>query len=85
MRTAQNDLDHVDRAILCLLQEDGRMANVDLAEAVLLVLLLLGPSNSHQKLLTLFRMAYTLRGSLINRESVLQTWTQISKQVVETR
>ena len=34
MRTAQNDLDHVDRAILCLLQEDGRMANVDLAEAV---------------------------------------------------
>jgi Lrp/AsnC family leucine-responsive transcriptional regulator len=31
---AKNDLDHVDRAILRLLQQDGRMANVDLAEAV---------------------------------------------------
>jgi len=29
-----SNLDHVDRAILRLLQEDGRMANVDLAEAV---------------------------------------------------
>ena len=34
MNQAKNDLDHVDRAILRLLQQDGRMANVDLAEAV---------------------------------------------------
>ena len=34
MKQPQNDLDYVDRAILRLLQEDGRMANVDLAEAV---------------------------------------------------
>ena len=34
MKQANTDLDHVDRAILRLLQEDGRMANVDLAEAV---------------------------------------------------
>lgn len=34
MKQAKNHLDHVDRAILRLLQEDGRMANVDLAEAV---------------------------------------------------
>ena len=34
MEQANTDLDHVDRAILRLLQEDGRMANVDLAEAV---------------------------------------------------
>ncbi|MEC8948013.1 MAG: Lrp/AsnC family transcriptional regulator [Actinomycetota bacterium] len=34
MKQAKNNLDHVDRAILRLLQEDGRMANVDLAEAV---------------------------------------------------
>ena len=34
MKQPQNDLDHVDRAILRLLQQDGRMANVDLAEAV---------------------------------------------------
>lgn len=34
MNQAKNNLDHVDRAILRLLQEDGRMANVDLAEAV---------------------------------------------------
>ena len=34
MNQAKNDLDHVDRAILRLLQPDGRMANVDLAEAV---------------------------------------------------
>ena len=34
MNQAKNDLDHVDRAIPRLLQQDGRMANVDLAEAV---------------------------------------------------
>ena len=34
MNQANNDLDQVDRAILRLLQQDGRMANVDLAEAV---------------------------------------------------
>ncbi len=34
MKHAMSNLDHVDRAILRLLQEDGRMANVDLAEAV---------------------------------------------------
>ena len=34
MNQAKNDIDHVDRAILRLLQQDGRMANVDLAEAV---------------------------------------------------
>ena len=34
MNEALLDLDHVDRAILRLLQQDGRMANVDLAEAV---------------------------------------------------
>jgi len=34
VKQPQNDLDYVDRAILRLLQEDGRMANVDLAEAV---------------------------------------------------
>ena len=34
MKQANTDLDHVDRAILRLLQQDGRMANVDLAEAV---------------------------------------------------
>jgi len=34
VKQANTDLDHVDRAILRLLQEDGRMANVDLAEAV---------------------------------------------------
>ena len=34
MKQAKDNLDHVDRAILRLLQEDGRMANVDLAEAV---------------------------------------------------
>ena len=34
MNQAKNDLDHVERAILRLLQQDGRMANVDLAEAV---------------------------------------------------
>ena len=34
MNQAKNDLDHVDRAILRLLQQDGRMDNVDLAEAV---------------------------------------------------
>jgi len=34
VKQAKNNLDHVDRAILRLLQEDGRMANVDLAEAV---------------------------------------------------
>ena len=34
MNQAKNDLDHVDRAILRLLQQDGRMAHVALAEAV---------------------------------------------------
>ena len=34
MNEAPLDLNHVDRAILRLLQQDGRMANVDLAEAV---------------------------------------------------
>ena len=34
MNQAKNDLDDVDRAIVRLLQQDGRMANVDLAEAV---------------------------------------------------
>ena len=34
MNQAKNDLDHVDRAILRLLQQDGRMANVALPEAV---------------------------------------------------
>ncbi len=34
MSDASLALDHVDRAILALLQEDGRAANVDLAEAV---------------------------------------------------
>ncbi|MBC8365764.1 MAG: Lrp/AsnC family transcriptional regulator [Actinobacteria bacterium] len=34
MTQASPDLDHVDRAILAMLQQDGRMANVDLAEAV---------------------------------------------------
>jgi len=34
MSIAVSILDAVDRAILDLLQEDGRMANVDLAEAV---------------------------------------------------
>jgi len=34
MQKAWNSLDAVDRAILDILQEDGRMANVDLAEAV---------------------------------------------------
>ena len=34
MNNAHNPLDSVDRAILDLLQEDGRLANVDLADAV---------------------------------------------------
>ncbi|CAI8384726.1 MAG: Lrp/AsnC family transcriptional regulator [Actinomycetota bacterium] len=34
MNNAHNSLDSVDRAILDLLQEDGRLANVDLADAV---------------------------------------------------
>ncbi|MEE3103529.1 MAG: Lrp/AsnC family transcriptional regulator, partial [Actinomycetota bacterium] len=34
METAPESLDAVDRAILGMLQEDGRIANVDLAEAV---------------------------------------------------
>ena len=34
VETASGSLDAVDRAILGLLQEDGRIANVDLAEAV---------------------------------------------------
>ena len=34
VETASESLDAVDRAILGLLQEDGRIANVDLAEAV---------------------------------------------------
>ena len=34
MNQAKHALAHVDRAILRLLQQDGRMANVDLAEAV---------------------------------------------------
>ena len=34
VETASGPLDAVDRAILGLLQEDGRIANVDLAEAV---------------------------------------------------
>lgn len=34
MNNAQNPLDGVDRAILSLLQNDGRLANVDLADAV---------------------------------------------------
>ena len=34
VETAPESLDAVDRAILGLLQEDGRIANVDLAEAV---------------------------------------------------
>ncbi len=34
MQTAPMSIDAVDRAILGLLQDDGRMANVDLAEAV---------------------------------------------------
>ncbi|MEO2172222.1 MAG: Lrp/AsnC family transcriptional regulator [Acidimicrobiales bacterium] len=34
METVPESLDAVDRAILGLLQEDGRIANVDLAEAV---------------------------------------------------
>ena len=34
MNNAPNSLDSVDRAILDLLQEDGRLANVDLADAV---------------------------------------------------
>ena len=34
MNNAQNSLDAVDRAILSLLQDDGRLANVDLADAV---------------------------------------------------
>ncbi len=34
MNNAQNPLDSVDRAILSLLQNDGRLANVDLADAV---------------------------------------------------
>ena len=34
MTEALTAVDHVDRAILTMLQQDGRMANVDLAEAV---------------------------------------------------
>ena len=34
MNNVHNSLDSVDRAILDLLQEDGRLANVDLADAV---------------------------------------------------
>ena len=34
MNNAQSSLDVVDRAILSLLQDDGRLANVDLADAV---------------------------------------------------
>ena len=34
MNNAQSSLDAVDRAILSLLQDDGRLANVDLADAV---------------------------------------------------
>ncbi len=34
MESAENQLDRVDHAILDLLQRDGRIANVDLAEAV---------------------------------------------------
>ena len=34
VETVSEPLDVVDRAILDLLQEDGRIANVDLAEAV---------------------------------------------------
>ncbi len=34
MNNAQSSLDVVDRAILALLQDDGRLANVDLADAV---------------------------------------------------
>jgi len=34
VETAPESLDAVDRAILAMLQEDGRIANVDLAEAV---------------------------------------------------
>ena len=34
MNSVQNPLDSVDRAILSLLQDDGRLANVDLADAV---------------------------------------------------
>ena len=34
MNNAHNSLDSVDHAILDLLQEDGRLANVDLADAV---------------------------------------------------
>ena len=34
MNNALNSLDSVDRAILDLLQDDGRLANVDLADAV---------------------------------------------------
>jgi DNA-binding Lrp family transcriptional regulator len=34
MNNAQSSLDTVDRAILSLLQDDGRLANVDLADAV---------------------------------------------------
>ncbi len=34
--TAENDLDRIDRRILSILQEDGRIANLKLAEAVAL-------------------------------------------------
>ena len=34
MNNAQSSLDAVDRAILSLLQDDGRLANVDLADGV---------------------------------------------------
>ena len=34
MNNAQSSLDVVDHAILALLQDDGRLANVDLADAV---------------------------------------------------